>query len=145
MIKKDLKKYPKFLDWVLKTDKEDHKAKFKENITPWEQLFLELGAEIMMNMSQLLTANPKEGAKKIKKDLLDTINTIQSTGNLDLIKKLEAQIKRLESIGGFGSIVSSEGITFTFNGKLYKYTGTFAPINQILGLLKYVWGNYGRI
>ena len=92
----------------------------------------------MMNMSQLLTANPKEGAKKIKKDLLDTINTIQSTGNLDLIKKLEAQIKRLESIGGFGSIVSSEGITFTFNGKLYKYTGTFAPINQILGLLKYV-------
>ncbi len=138
MIKKDLKKYPKFLDWVLKTDKEDHKAKFKENITPWEQLFLELGAEIMMNMSQLLTANPKEGAKKIKKDLLDTINTIQSTGNLDLIKKLEAQIKRLESIGGFGSIVSSEGITFTFNGKLYKYTGTFAPINQILGLLKYV-------
>jgi len=101
-------------------------------------LFLELGAEIMLNMSQLLTANPKEGAEKIKNDLLDTIDTIKSTGNLDLIKKLKTQIQRLEAIGGFGAITSTEGITFTFNDKLYKYTGTFAPINQILGLLKYV-------
>jgi len=137
-IKKDMKKFPKFLDWVLTTDKEDHKAKFKENITPWEDLFLGLGTEIMLNMTQLLTANPDEGAQKIKKDLEDTIKAVQSSGDLNLIKKLEKQLKRLESIGGFGTITSTEGITFTFNGKLYKYTGTFAPVNQILGLLKYI-------
>ena len=137
-IKKDMKEFPKFLDWVLKTDKEDHKAKFKENITPWEDLFLGLGTEIMLNMTQLLTANPDAGAQKIKKDIEDTIKAVQGSGDLNLIKKLETQLKRLKSIGGFGAITSTEGITFTFNGKLYKYTGTFAPVNQILGLLKYV-------
>lgn len=137
-IKKDMKEFPKFLDWVLKTDKEDHKAKFKENITPWEDLFLGLGTEIMLNMTQLLTANPDAGAQKIKNDIEDTIKAVQGSGDLNLIKKLETQLKRLKSIGGFGAITSTEGITFTFNGKLYKYTGTFAPVNQILGLLKYV-------
>jgi len=137
-VKKDLKKFPKFLDWVLETDKEDHKAISKENILPWEELFLGLGTEIMLNMTQLLTANPDEGAQKIKKDIEDTITAVQGSGDLNLIKKLEKQLKRLEAIGGFGAITSTEGITFTFNDKLYKYTGTFAPVNQILGLLKYV-------
>jgi hypothetical protein len=142
-VKKDLKKLtdkgaPKFLDWVLETDKEDHKAISKENILPWEKLFLELGAEIMLNLSMLLTANPEAGAQKIKTDLESTIKAIQSTGDLSLIGKLEGQLKKLEAIGGFGSIVSSEGITFTYGDKLYKFTGTFAPINQILGLLKYI-------
>ena len=89
-------------------------------------------------MTHLLTANPEAGALKIKNDLESTIKAIQSTGDLSLIKKLEGQLKKLEAIGGFGSIVSSEGITFTYGDKLYKYTGTFAPINQILGLLKYI-------
>ncbi len=137
-VKKDLKKFPKFLDWVLETDKEDHKAIYKENILPWEELFLGLGAEIMLNLSMMLTANPEEGAVSIKNDLESTIKQIRSTGDLSLIEKLEGQLKKLEAIGGFGSIVSSEGITFTYNDKLYKYTGTFAPINQILGLLKYI-------
>ena len=92
----------------------------------------------MLNMTQLLTANPDEGAQKIKKDIEDTMTAVQGSGDLNLIKKLEKQLKRLEAIGGFGAITSTEGITFTFNDKLYKYTGTFAPVNQILGLLKYV-------
>ncbi len=137
-VKKDLKKFPKFLDWVLETDKENHKEIYKDNILPWEELFLGLGAEIMLNMTHLLTANPEAGAQTIKDDLESTIKAIQSTGDLSLIKKLEGQLKKLEAIGGFGSIVSSEGITFTYGDKLYKFTGTFAPINQILGLLKYI-------
>ena len=101
-------------------------------------MFLGLGTEIMLNMTQLLTANPDAGAQKIKKDIEDTIKAVQSSGDLNLIKKLETQLKKLKSIGGFGAITSTEGITFTFNNKLYKYTGTFAPVNQILGLLKYI-------
>jgi hypothetical protein len=137
-VKKDLKEFPKFLAWVLTTDKENHKDIYKENILPWEELFLGLGAEIMLNLSMLLTANPEAGAEKIKKELEATIKSIKSTGDLDLIKKLESQLNKLDAIGGIGSIVSSEGITFTYGDKLYKYTGTFAPINQILGLLKYI-------
>ena len=132
-----MKKFPKFLDWVLTTDKEDHKKIYKDNITDWELLFLELGTEIMLNMSNLLTANPDAGAQKIKDDIESTISAVKSTGDLNLIKKLETQLKKLKSIRGFGAITSTEGITFTFNNKLYKYTGTFAPVNQIMGLLTF--------
>ena len=31
----------------------------------------------------------------------------------------------------------SEGLVFKFKGKVYKFTGFFAPINQILGLEKF--------
>ena len=43
-----------------------------------------------------------------------------------------------KAIGGLKSDVPTEGITFVFKGKLYKYTGAFAPANQILGMLKFV-------
>ena len=44
---------------------------------------------------------------------------------------------RLNAIGGFDSIVPSEGIVFKYNGKTYKFTGAFAPINQITGLISF--------
>jgi len=40
-------------------------------------------------------------------------------------------------MGGFDTIVPIEGIVFTYGGNTYKLTGSFAPVNQILGVLKY--------
>jgi hypothetical protein len=51
---------------------------------------------------------------------------------------LKTQLDRLNAIGGLKAVVPTEGITFVFKGKLYKYTGAFAPANQILGMLKFV-------
>ena len=41
-IKKDFEKNSKFLEWVLKTDKEDHKHLVKDNMRPFEVLFSEV-------------------------------------------------------------------------------------------------------
>ena len=53
------------------------------------------------------------------------------------LKNLE-KLKKLEKLGGFDTIVPIEGIVFVFKGKTYKLTGLFAPVNQLLGLTKYV-------
>ena len=53
------------------------------------------------------------------------------------LKKLKLQIQKLQKIGGMKSIVPTEGIVFKYKGKVYKFTGAFAPINQILGSLKF--------
>ena len=37
----------------------------------------------------------------------------------------------------FDAIVPTEGVVFTYGGNTYKLTGAFAPVNQILGVLKY--------
>ena len=61
-IKKDLKEYPKFLDWVLTTDKIDHTKIWKENVSSFEKIFLDLGAEVLSNMENFLSANPKSSS-----------------------------------------------------------------------------------
>jgi len=136
-IKKDLKEHPKFLEWVLSTDKNDHAKLQKKHIRDWEVLFFELGAEILKNMKDFIAANPDKAVQKMKKDLTTAIKKIKNAKDPKQMGLLKTQLDRLQALGGFDAIVPSEGITFVFKGKVYKYTGAFAPVNQILGILKF--------
>jgi len=135
-LKKDVQD-EKFLDWVIKYDKQNHANQVKENMRPFESLFLELGAEILQNVSDLLTVNPEDAVQKLRKDVLDTVKQLRQTNDVTKIKQLETQLKRIESAGGLDKLVPTEGIVFQYKGKTYKLTGLFAPINQLLGSLKY--------
>ena len=136
-MKKDFVKYPKFLDWVLKTDKMDLQKLQKQHIRDWEVLFFELGAEVLKNLQSFIAANPDRSVQKIKKDLTKTITQVRKAKDPSKLEMLKTQLDRLNALGGFKSIIPSEGVTFVYKGKLYKYTGAFAPVNQILGMLKF--------
>ncbi len=75
---------------------------------------------------------------QIKKDLKTAISKVRKSKDPKVLNTLKTQLDRLNAIGGLKSVVPTEGITFMFKGKLYKYTGAFAPANQILGMLKFV-------
>ena len=136
-IRKDIKN-EKFLNWILKTDKMDLKGLQKKHIRDWEVLFFELGAEILKNLSDFIAANPDKAAQQIRKDLVKAVSKVKTSKDPKVLNTLKTQLDRLKAIGGLKSVVPSEGITFVFKGKLYKYTGAFAPANQILGMLKFV-------
>jgi hypothetical protein len=136
-IKKDLKKFPAFLEWVLGVDKQDHAAIVKANMKPFETLFFELGAEIMKNVSGWLAASPDKTVARVKKQLDGSIQNVRSGGDLKKLNTLKLQLDKLKKIGGLDSIVPSEGIVFKYNGKTFKFTGAFAPINQITGLMTF--------
>ena len=136
-IKKDLKRYPKFLDWVLSTDKNDHSKLQKKHIRDWEVLFFELGAEVLSNMKDFIAANPDKAVQKMKNDLTKVISQVKNAKDPSKMEMLKTQLDRLKALGGLDRIIPSEGITFVFKGKVFKYTGAFAPVNQILGMLKY--------
>jgi len=136
-IKKDYKDNPKFLDWILSTDKMDHQKIFKQNIKPFEVLFFGVGAEILKNIQGYMAASPKQSVQKMRKEVISAMKDLQKPGNIDKLKKLKIQIEKLNAIGGLDAIVPSEGIVFKYKGKVYKFTGSFAPINQILGTLKF--------
>ena len=51
------------------------------------------------------------------------------------LSRLKVQLDRLNAIGGTKAIVPSEGLVFKYKGKTYKFTGAFAPVNQITGLI----------
>jgi len=125
----------KFLDWALTTDKLDQARMVKENMKPFETLFFEVGAEIMKNMDGWLAVNPKKSVQNMRKKLKSAISTIKSGGDLKKLNRLKIQLDRLNAIGGFDAIVPTEGLVFKYNGNTYKFTGAFAPINQITGLM----------
>jgi hypothetical protein len=136
-IKSDFKENPEFIDWIINTDKLDHNKMWKDNIKPFEILFFQVGAEILKNMSGFLAVSPDAAVQKIKKDVEVALKDLQKPDNVDKLHKLKLQIEKLEAIGGSSAIVPSEGLVFKYKGNIYKFTGAFAPINQILGSLRF--------
>ena len=136
-IRKDYQDNPKFLDWILSTDKQDHNKIFKDNIKPFEILFFQVGAEILKNISGYMAVNPNKTIQKMRKEMISAMKDLQKPDKIEKLKKLKLQIEKLQKIGGLKAIVPSEGIVFKYKGKTYKFTGAFAPINQILGSIKF--------
>tara|TARA_E500000318_G_C3499751_1_gene187873 strand:- start:41 stop:898 length:858 start_codon:yes stop_codon:yes gene_type:complete len=136
-IRKDFKSKPKFLNWILDTDKKNHMKIAKDNIKPFEILFFQVGAEILKNIQGFLAVSPDKAAQKIRQDVISAMNDLKKPDNIEKLRKLKLQIEKLEAIGGLNAIVPSEGLVFKYKGNLYKFTGAFAPINQILGSLKF--------
>ena len=127
----------KVLAWAKRIDKGNFNKFAQQNVAPFEDLFLELGAKVLTNVENLISASPDAAVRSIKKDLKSTVNSLSKGGDLSKISQLKRHLNRLSKAGGFKRIVPSEGVVFNHKGKTYKLTGTFAPINQILGTLKY--------
>lgn len=106
---------------------------------PLERIFLQVGTDAMRRVTDFLGSNNPRLAKQLKKEVLDTIRELQNTDDQNKLAKLQLQVERLQNLG-IDNIVPSEGMVFIYNGKPYKFTGTFAPVNQILGTLKFAAG-----
>ena len=89
----------------------------------------------MKNISDWLAVNPDKTVQRMKQKLDSSISNVRKGGDLKKLNTLKLQLDKLKSIGGVDSIVPSEGIVFKYKGKTYKFTGAFAPINQITGLI----------
>ena len=128
---------PEFAAWVTEFDKKDFKAYRKQNLEPFESIFLRLGVVVMRNAENFLAANPDKTVQQIKTELAELIKDLQATGNPATISKLELELRRIQRLGGFDAILPTEGIVFVYKGHTYKMTGAFASVNQLLGVLKY--------
>ena len=135
-MKKDIEN-EKFLEWVLKYDKENHAKQVKENMRPFEVLFFEVGAEILKNVEGFIAVNPSKTAQSLRKDVKKAISDLKSGGDIKKMARFKTQLDRFEAIGGAKAVVPSEGLVFKYQGKTYKFTGAFAPINQIMGLINF--------
>jgi hypothetical protein len=124
----------KTLEWAKKTDKDDQKKIGKQNLMKFEQIFLGLGAEVLEFTSSALTVNPDSAVRDMKKRIDQTIKDVKKSGDPKKIEKLKLELGRLKSIGGSKKIVPNEGIVFLYKGNTFKLTGTFASVNQILGI-----------
>ena len=142
-IRMELSEQPKLLAWVNKFEKEDIVKQFEKNMWPFQFIFLKLGAEVLQNVKGFVAAG---GSDQIASAMDSHIKTLESKklGSVESpdkfekdMQKLYKNLEKLKSIGGTKSIAPSEGIVFQYKGGTYKLTGTFAPINQIMGIMRF--------
>ena len=128
-----------FSDWLLKYSekKGEWETDRKLFLAPIESVFLRIGSEVMKQMSSYLSADLDSSTAQMKKQLDDAISAINSSDNESAINTVATQLKRIEDAGGIDNLVSSEGIVFNWKGKLFKLTGLFAPVHQIVSIIKF--------
>ena len=110
---------------------------YKQNVRPFEDLFLELGSIILKNASNFVAANPDREMQRLHNQIRTEADKIKKGGDVKQVEKVMAELERLERIGGVESIIPTEGLVFRYKGKVMKLTGTFAAINQLMGIIKY--------
>ena len=122
--------------WFREFEKNDLAKMQKAMIKPIETTFLQAGTDSLRRVTNFLSVNNPEASAQLKNDVLTAIKAIRDSNDPDVIGKLQRELERLESIG-MDNVVPSEGVVFIYNGKPYKFTGQFAPINQITGTFKF--------
>ena len=122
--------------WFRDFDANKLQAAQKQMIKPIENVFLNAGAQTLKRVTNFLASNNPGAADALRKETLQSIKGIKDSKDADKIAKLQIELERLNNIG-MDKIVPSEGIVFQYGGKPYKFTGAFAPINQINGTFKF--------
>jgi hypothetical protein len=133
-IKKICELYPEDANNVRAVDKKEYKKWVSAVMEPLDNFFIELGNSIIELCDGILNQDSKaEIVKKLKTDLEEVVSEIELNGDDDANQKMTKQLTRLEGIG----LNATEGIVFRYKGKLMKCTGSFAPLNQLLGMKKF--------
>jgi len=121
-------------EWAIDHDKVNVVKQQKDNIKPFEEIFLGVGADVLEFVGSVLTIHPEKAIRSMKQKFKQVASQVRNGGSPAQIQKLKSELERLNQLGGIEKIVANEGLVFFYNGKTYKLTGTFAPLNQILGI-----------
>ncbi len=126
---KNREEFKKCINDIL-SNKKDYK---KQAIIPLENAVHKIGVLLLSNQKSNFIEDQNQAISKIKQEVENSINKIRSSQVDD--KKVKKISKEIEKIGNIENINSTiEGIVFQVNDKVYKLTGNFAPINQIVNL-----------
>ena len=127
---------PEIRKWTSEYQKTKLRDVKKVAQNPFEMVFLKVGATSLERIKDFLASNNPGAIDQIKKELETAMKSVKAEDVSDKAEKLRKEFDRLEQVG-LDKLVPSEGIVFIYKGQPYKFTGTFAPLNQILGTFKF--------
>lgn len=127
------KRYPEHKEELAELDK-----KFKKDICNsvsgvLDNLFLNIGNEMIDILDGFVNSGAKDKTIKTLKDSMsNVIQMIQKSGTDEDKETLMKALERLKALGDKYNV--AEGIVIMWKGRRMKLTGSFAPINKALGL-----------
>ena len=120
--------------------KQDGKKVLGQIIHPLESIVHDFSVEMLKGLKSVYILDNDREVQRLAGEVQKAINAIQSSGNEEIMSIMQ---RHLDKIGGSAEGVKTavEGFVFDWDGVTYKFTGNFAPANQLLGLFKYGRGN----
>lgn len=109
--------------------------RLKTYIKPIELAINDFAVELLKGLQSTLIDNTEEEVVRLQGEVSKAISAIESSGDENAMQMLKTQMEKLKSVNNITSPV--EGVVFIYKGDAYKFTGSFAAANQILGLFKY--------
>ena len=106
-----------------------------EIIGPLEKTIHDFSVEMLRGLESAFILDNEAEVKRLADEVGIAISAINNSNRDDVMDVVR---KHLEKIGKAENIsTATEGFVFDWDGVTYKFTGNFAPANQILGIFKY--------
>ena len=113
-------------------------ALIKKYTYPLEDAIHDFSVELLRGLQSAYILDNEAQVEKLKKEVAEAIKTIREysgPGAEEAHEILFQQLKKLKHHDNISTAV--EGFVFQIGDQVYKFTGNFAPINQLLGLFRY--------
>jgi hypothetical protein len=114
-------------------------ALLKQFISPIEFAINDFAIEVLKGLNSSLINDSNAEVLRLRLVVQQAIAAIEASGNETAMTILSRQMNKLKNVENITSPM--EGVVFIYKGNAYKFTGSFAAANQILGLFKYGRGN----
>ena len=114
------------------------KRLIKEAMWPIEEAVHDFAVDMLEGMESAYILDNQKELKRLQQEVKTAIKEISQyagPGEEDVKDILLKQLEKLKHHSKINSTV--EGFVFEEDGVLYKFTGNYAPMNQLLGLFKY--------
>ena len=116
-----------------------YKQIYKNAIMPLESVIHDFSVEMLKGLQSAFILDNVKEVSRLRGQVTRAIDAIQNSDSEDAMEILKQQMEKLKSIENVTT--AAEGFVFNYDGQAYKFTGNFAPMNQLLGLFKYGRGN----
>ena len=100
-----------------------------------EYIVHSISVELIKNLRSTFVIDHDGEIDRIKDKLRWCVDAIKFVNDTKQVHQMHVQLQKLRCVDNVTS--SAEGVVFERYGKLYKLTGNFAPVNQILGTFRY--------
>ena len=117
-------------------------ALIKKYTYPLEDAIHDFSVELLRGLQSAYILDNEAQVEKLKKEVADAIRALRAysgPGSDEAHEILFQQLKKLKHHDNVNTAV--EGFVFQIGDQVYKFTGNFAPVNQLLGLFRYGRGN----
>jgi len=105
---------------------------------PIEIAIHEFAVELLKGLKSAYVLNNDKELERLKKEVERAILEIQKYDGPDKEEAHKILVRQLEKLKNHDNVTTVvEGFVFQYGDTMYKFTGNFAPINQILGLFRY--------